>query len=384
VISLRDVTDAPPDADAEADRAPSAMELDWFAAEPPLARLVIEDLRRLMYRARARLIPILVISVAITGALVWKLAHKPARHIAKIVLALQEGEVSQRNAPMPMRDLRTYVTTVLMPAAELTKMIEKRDLFPLRKKQGPEFALNELWDTIEVDVFRNYFLFEQDEMGEERSARIAVTVQFSDPDLAYEIARDLGNIIIASAGVERDRAARVMADDAARATEAARARAAELEAGLSALTSQRDEAVRAGQKGKVAALRVEIAAAENSVKRARDGLSALTKESSTDQLIAAVYAAGLGFDVSMVEERKPEPAVPTGYRNAVLAVLTFLTVLVIVATFLGAFDTRIHDLDDVTRLGIPVVGQVPGFPGDGVGSLRERGITRRGVPWSWR
>jgi hypothetical protein len=55
-----------------------------------------------------------------------------------------------------------------------------------------------------------------------------------------------------------------------------------------------------------------------------------------------------------------------------------------VSLFVGAFDSRIHDLDDVARLGIPVVGHVPRFPGDSVGSLRERGVKRRGVPLSWR
>jgi capsular polysaccharide biosynthesis protein len=67
-----------------------------------------------------------------------------------------------------------------------------------------------------------------------------------------------------------------------------------------------------------------------------------------------------------------------------VAVLLFVTLFIVVALYIGAFDTRIHDLDDVARLGIAVVGQVPGFPGDEVGSLRERGVTRRGVPWSWQ
>jgi capsular polysaccharide biosynthesis protein len=49
------------------------------------------------------------------------------------------------------------------------------------------------------------------------------------------------------------------------------------------------------------------------------------------------------------------------------------------ATFLGAFDSRIHDTDDVVRLGLPVLGHVPGFTGDSVGSLRTRGAHRRRV-----
>jgi hypothetical protein len=54
--------------------------------------------------------------------------------------------------------------------------------------------------------------------------------------------------------------------------------------------------------------------------------------------------------------------------------------------FLGAFDPRVHDTDDVARRGLPVLGHVPGFSGDRVGSLRARGARRARVPWylRWR
>ena len=56
------------------------------------------------------------------------------------------------------------------------------------------------------------------------------------------------------------------------------------------------------------------------------------------------------------------------------------------AVFLGAFDTSVHDTDDVARLGLPVLGHVPGFPGDHVGSLGARGALRARVPsfMRWR
>ena len=47
---------------------------------------------------------------------------------------------------------------------------------------------------------------------------------------------------------------------------------------------------------------------------------------------------------------------------------------------LGAFDSRVHDTDDVERLGLPVLGHVPGFAGDHVGSLEARGVLRARVP----
>jgi hypothetical protein len=356
---------------------------EWFAAEPPIWTQVIADLRRLKYRAKALLLPILLLAAALTGGVIYRMVNKPQLHIARVVLALSEGEVSNRNAPMPMRDLRAYVTTVLMPAAALTELVEERNLFPLRKKLGNEFALTELWDITEVEVFRNYFLYEQSEIAE-RSARIAITVTWNDPEKAYDLAHGLATIVMNSAAAERQRAAQVIGDDAARATVVAHGQAEDLEQQLARLSSQRAAAEDAGLVGKIEALKLEIATVESALKRTKENLSVLAKMSSADQLQAAVYTAGLGLDVQMVEERKPEPAVPRGYRTAVIGFLVFLVLAIVVALFIGAFDTRIHDLDDVTRLGIPVVGQVPGFPGDDVGSLRERGIRRRGVPWSWR
>ena len=46
----------------------------------------------------------------------------------------------------------------------------------------------------------------------------------------------------------------------------------------------------------------------------------------------------------------------------------------------GTLDSRIHEREDVTRLGIPVVGHLPRFKGDRVGSLRDRGaLAGRGL-----
>jgi hypothetical protein len=47
--------------------------------------------------------------------------------------------------------------------------------------------------------------------------------------------------------------------------------------------------------------------------------------------------------------------------------------------FVGAFDSRIHDREDAERIGVPVLGHLPSFPGDQVGSLRARGVRGRRV-----
>jgi hypothetical protein len=354
---------------------------DWLDAEPPLSRATVTELQRLKRRAKSRLVLVLALATAMTAALVYKVATRPRHYRARIVLAVQEGDVERRETPLPMRDLRAYVTTVLMPAADLTAMVEQHDLFPLRRTQGDEFALTELWDVLDVSVHRNYFLYDDDTP---RDARIAITVNYLDPDLSYAIARDVASIVMRNAALERERAARSLIDEADRAVAASRARLVELETEAAALRARAKELEAKGKRGLATALAGEAAAVETAILDARESAATLARASSTEQLTAAIYQAGLGLDLSIVDERKPDRPVDTTYLMTVIAVILFLITVVIVSLFVGAFDSRVHDLDDVVRLGIPIVGEIPPFPGDGVGSLRDRGVKRRGVALSWR
>jgi hypothetical protein len=64
------------------------------------------------------------------------------------------------------------------------------------------------------------------------------------------------------------------------------------------------------------------------------------------------------------------------------AFLTLCIFLPLAGIVIGAFDARVHDLDDVGRLDLTVLGHIPEFPGDSVGALRDRGVRLRRVP-SW-
>ena len=99
---------------------------------------------------------------------------------------------------------------------------------------------------------------------------------------------------------------------------------------------------------------------------------------SPDAIADRIAAAGLDLDLAIVDERRPDRPEQRGLRHVhadrrrdrrrraprLRAVL-------------GAFDSRVHDTDDVARLGLPVLGHVPGFAGDHVGSLSARGASRR-------
>lgn len=69
-----------------------------------------------------------------------------------------------------------------------------------------------------------------------------------------------------------------------------------------------------------------------------------------------------------------------------IAVVVTFAVFLGMAMIFGAFDSRVHDTEDIERLNLPVLGHLPGFPGDHVGSLEGRGAARARVPWfsRWR
>jgi hypothetical protein len=52
--------------------------------------------------------------------------------------------------------------------------------------------------------------------------------------------------------------------------------------------------------------------------------------------------------------------------------IVFLLALPLAVIFVGAFDRRIYDLDDVRRLGVSALGHVARFEGDNIGALKSR------------
>src|SRR5262249_44737619 len=96
-----------------------------------------------------------------------------------------------------------------------------------------------------------------------------------------------------------------------------------------------------------------------------------------------IAAAGLDMSLSIVEEHRPERPTHSRFVLILVAAVIGTGALIGSATLLGAFDSRVHDADDVFRLGLPVLGHVPGFAGDNVGSMQSRSVAHARVP-SWR
>jgi hypothetical protein len=96
-----------------------------------------------------------------------------------------------------------------------------------------------------------------------------------------------------------------------------------------------------------------------------------------DQTEAGAMTAGLDLKLEIVSERRPLPDVGRTQRLYIIAIIVVLIMVPVAGILVGAFDPRIHDTVDVTRLGFTSLGHLPGFAGDRIGSLRARGIRRK-------
>jgi capsular polysaccharide biosynthesis protein len=350
----------------------------WYESEQPTRQGLVAELQRIRRRTKVRPIPVLLVAALVTAGITHKMASKPVIVEAEVVLAITEGQLARRSTGMPVDQLRTYVTQVLMPDKRLLQLVEKYNLFPLRKKAGPEYALEQMHDQFSVQIWKNSFqYYDEDDTGA-KSARVGITVRDTNPDRALDLAHDLASLVMETAAAVRQQRAdaltaqvamlrAVTSDDLDRvATEIASKQAAI------------DKARSTGNAELVAILRIDLHALQGDQRRREERLVKIA--ASTEALAGEITAAGLDLSITVVDESRPERSPHSGFVLILVAVVIGTFSLIGSALVLGAFDSRVHEADDVTRLGLPVLGHVPGFPGDNVGSMRTRSAASARVP----
>lgn len=351
----------------------------WYESEEPTRHGLVTELQRIRRRAVNHPIPVLLLATLITAAVTYKIATKPRIYEADVVLALDEGQLATDKRSIPFGELKGYVESVLMPDAKLMTLIEKRNLHRLRKRFGDQYALTELRDQIEIEIWKNSFMyFAEEDANAQKSARIGLTVLESDPDLAYDIAHDLATIVIQSHEEQRQKIGDALAREVKLMRETMSARLTDLENAISLKQTASALARQAGKQGLYSALQVDLTALAAERKHVQTQLTAIAV--SPELFADRTTRAGLDTRLTVVEERRPERQEQSAFLLIMVAVVVGIGALIGSAVFIGAFDSRVHDTDDVARLGLPVLGHVPGFPGDHVGSLGARGALRARVP----
>lgn len=357
----------------------------WFQSEEETRHVLTFELRRIALRFRVRPWPAVLVAVVVTGLLGVKLLRKPKIFEAGVVLALNEGTQFANKGGVPFEQLREYVSSSLMPDAKLLKLIEDRNLFRLRSKLGDKWAIDSLRDQIDVQIWKNSFVFyDIEEYRLRKSARIGITITDGDPDRAMSLARDVAAIVIESHEEQR----RLLAGQLALKISMLRAeltkKLQDIEIAVSVKQTALAAATRDGDNGLAGTLYTELAALSQDQKGAEDKLSQIIK--SPDAIADQLTEAGMGMRLDQVDEQRPDRPEQSWLPLVLTLMIVGAGTLFGAALFFGAFDSRVHDLDDLVRLGLPVLGHVPGFQGDRVGSLRSRGARPAHVPWflRWR
>ncbi|MCX5748259.1 MAG: hypothetical protein NT062_37885 [Proteobacteria bacterium] len=353
----------------------------WYESEEPNRHGLRIELQRVLRRARNRPLRILVIAALLTGGVFYKLVTKPQMYDGAVVLVVSEASLASKGRrSLPVDNLREYVLSVLLPAKDLLGLIERHHMYPLRKQLGNDFALGELWQQVDIKIWKNSFIeFAEGEENDLGSARIGITVTDRDPELAFELAREIASIIIASAAQNRVKVAGEVKAEVDAIRNALGMRQAQITTLLKAKLEANARARDAGKVGEAAGLAMEVASL---VAERKKNNNELTIALSTEDAIAdRVTAAGLDMSIDVVDEQRPDVSShQRGFVMILILVVIGMAMLMVVAFLLSAFDSRIHDTDDVERLGLPVLGHVPGFQGDHVGSLEARGARRSRVP----
>jgi hypothetical protein len=359
--------------------APRSNGDQWYESEQPTRSGLVAEMQRIRRRTLVRPIPVLVLAALVTAGITHKVATKPVLVEAEVVITLTEGALASRQTGMPVDQLRGYVTQVLMPDKRLLEVVEKYNLFPLRKKAGPEYALESFHDMFAVQIWKNSFAYyDEEDENAARSARIGISVRDTDPDRALDVAHDLAAVVIETAAAARQRRADAVTGQVAMLRSAVDDGLDKLAVDIASKQNAIAQARSRGDTELAGILRIDLAALQQDQRRREAQLHRIA--ASSDALAADIVAAGLDMSLAVVDERRPERPTHSGMVVMMIAAVIGTFSLVGAALVLGAFDSRVHDADDVIRLGLPVLGHVPGFAGDNVGSMRTRSAAPTRVP----
>lgn len=342
---------------------------------------MIGELQRLKLRMKVHPWRVLLLAGAMTALVVARYATKPRFHTARVILRATQGSLNdERGSPLPSQELRDHVYSYILNKKVVVEEVIKKHGFELDtlRKFGEEAAIEEVKEPLSVDVVRNYFLHSRRYESTPRSLRLVISYTWTDPEFAYKMASLFADLVVENVQSQRLAQARFGARNAREALARMEAEVAAQKQRLNELMFELTTAeITQDAEARVAA-RVALTELNEELRNDEFQLSALRHEQREIEFRLRMEERNLGLVWEVAGEVRPRAIRPPGpIRLSALALFCFCIFVPLCAIGFGAFDSKIYDLDDAGRLGLPVVGHIPSFHGDGAGSLRARGALQR-------
>lgn len=344
----------------------------WLEEEARLAGVA----RRVFARAGRRWRLVLGATLLLSGALLVQRALKKPNYEVTLYFRLAEGEVTDPTvAPRPPRDVRQHIFNVALARHRLEAIMKKYGRSRAWLARDPVAAVDDFRDEIEIDVSRNYFLYDRDRNDEPRSASVTISLAGDDPEQTRAMLHEIGATILDDQLEQRTRrlegARRLLVTQLGAARERTRSLQDTIERlEAEALTRREREAI---------ALRGRIAIHETEIRGSIEHSLELERRIAALAFSGAAEDERLGLDLQLVDERTATFAPPLEPPEWLLfAAVLLLVMLTLSAPTIGAFDDRVYAPEDLDDCGLQVVGVFPRFQGDDVGSYRATTLARGG------
>ena len=311
---------------------------DWFDQEPVLGKTAWLTVRRLARRASSSWLIWLSACVVVSGGLgAWR-ALRPSFYSSTVLLRVTEGTVELPGSELRSGELKLFVDSLVFTAENLRALMRRHAAKFPEVDEDPVTALHAFREHLDVNISGNDPI-EDEPFEERRSARIAVSFEAVDRNEAWEVAKELANLII-DVSVTRQR--RTLEREEAGALAASQG-AASLGPPRLPTTVPVDEVDPAPNSEASLLRRAQMARANADV-----GLRALEQ--------------GQLLSFSLIDAG--HPALPGNPLVAVLS--TFFIALAATAAaaclLAGVTDPRVVNEEDMGSIGMPILARFPAIP----------------------
>jgi hypothetical protein len=340
----------------------------WLENEPGL-RQAVRELARLKNRARRR--PILTLSLALIGALavVGMRLRSKQEYEAHITFLMKESRFGEQVAPAPPRELRDYLFNGIFTKPRCEKLVKKYELFPSQWRLDKAWAVESMREAIDIDVSRNYFLLDEWQAGgRDRTAKITIRFTYIHADTAWNVVRDLGEMIREEEQRKRVQIAALAKEEAAFSLKTAREELFRLQREVS---TQQIELLIGTDKHRA---QMDTFGLQQAIEHQKGLITQIEQGFVARAVSARRESNAVGLRFEQVDWRQAD--VPTDRERkialAFTGVVVFVILLPISAMIVGTFDSKIYEVEDVRRLGLVALGKLPRFKGSNRGALATR------------